>query len=76
MTKIGSWSANIPSLAPFLASASRGETLELRPSGSWTAIHANELEGLFDVALPKLLQTKADSRASKTTTLRMHHCVQ
>jgi len=34
MTKIGSLSANIPSLAPFLATASRGETLELRPSGS------------------------------------------
>jgi phospholipid/cholesterol/gamma-HCH transport system permease protein len=56
MTKIGSWSANIPSLAPFLATASRGETLELRPSGSWTVIHANELEGLFEVALPKLQQ--------------------
>lgn len=56
MTKIGSWSANIPSLAPCLATASRGETLKLRPSGSWTAIHANELEGLSDVALPKLQQ--------------------
>jgi hypothetical protein len=56
MTKIGSWSANIPSLAPFLATASRRETLELRPSGSWTVIHANELESLFEVALPKLQQ--------------------
>ena len=56
MTKIGSLSANIPSLAPFLATASRGETLELRPSGSWTAVHANALESLFDVALPKLQQ--------------------
>jgi len=49
-------SANIPSLAPFLATASRDETRELRPSGSWRAIHANELEDLFDVALPKLQQ--------------------
>jgi len=49
-------SANIPSLALLLATASRGETLELRPSGSWTVIHANELEGLFEVALPKLQQ--------------------
>jgi phospholipid/cholesterol/gamma-HCH transport system permease protein len=56
MTKIGSWSANIPSLAPFLTTAARGETLELRPSGSWTATHANELESLFDATLPKLQQ--------------------
>ena len=56
MTKIGPLSANIPSLALLLATASRGETLELRPSRSWRAIHANELEDLFDVALPKLQQ--------------------
>ena len=56
MTKIGSWSAIILSLAPFLTTATQGETLELRPSGSWTATHANELEGLFEVALPKLQQ--------------------
>ena len=56
MSKISSWSANILSLAPFLATATQGETLELRPSGSWTAIHANALESLFDVALPKLQQ--------------------
>ena len=56
MTKIGSWSANISSPAPFLTAATQGETLELRPSGSWTAIHANTLESLFDVALPKLQQ--------------------
>ena len=56
MSKISSWSANILSPAPFLAAATRGETLELRPSGSWTAVHANALETLFDVALPKLQQ--------------------
>ena len=56
MSKMSSRSANILSLAPFLATATQGETLELRPSGSWTAIHANALESLFDVALPKLQQ--------------------
>jgi phospholipid/cholesterol/gamma-HCH transport system permease protein len=56
MSKISSWSANILSPAPFLAAATRGETLELRPSGSWTAVHANALESLFDVTLPKLQQ--------------------
>jgi phospholipid/cholesterol/gamma-HCH transport system permease protein len=56
MSKISSWSANILSPAPFLAAATQGETLELRPSGSWTAVHANALESLFDVALPKLQQ--------------------
>jgi phospholipid/cholesterol/gamma-HCH transport system permease protein len=56
MSKISSWSANILSPAPFLAAAAQGETLELRPSGSWTAVHANALESLFDVALPKLQQ--------------------
>ena len=34
MSKISSWSANILSPAPFLAAATQGETLELRPSGS------------------------------------------
>ena len=56
MSKISSWSANILSPAPFLAAASQDETLELRPSGSWTAVHANALESLFDVALPRLQQ--------------------
>jgi len=56
MSKISSWSANILSPAPFLAAATQGETLELRPSGSWTAVHANALESLFDVTLPKLQQ--------------------
>jgi phospholipid/cholesterol/gamma-HCH transport system permease protein len=56
MSKLSSWSANILSPAPFLAAAAQGETLELRPSGSWTAVHANALESLFDVALPKLQQ--------------------
>src|SRR4051812_47013773 len=68
MTKIGPLSANIPSLAPFLATASRGETLELCPSGSWRAIHANELEDFFDVALPKLQQ--ATTLKVDMTTLR------
>jgi phospholipid/cholesterol/gamma-HCH transport system permease protein len=56
MSKISSWSANILSPAPFLAAATQGETLELRPSGSWTAVHANALESLFEVTLPKLQQ--------------------
>jgi phospholipid/cholesterol/gamma-HCH transport system permease protein len=56
VSKINSWSANISKLAPFLAAATQGETLELRPSGSWTVVHANALERLFDVALPKLQQ--------------------
>ena len=56
MSKIISCSANISSLAPFQVAATQGETLELRPSGSWTAVHANALESLFDVALPKLQQ--------------------
>jgi phospholipid/cholesterol/gamma-HCH transport system permease protein len=42
--------------SPFLAAATQDETLELRPSGSWTAVHANALESLFDVALPRLQQ--------------------
>ena len=56
MSKIISCSANISSLAPFLVAAIQGETLELRPSGSWTAVHANAIESLFEVALPKLQQ--------------------
>lgn len=38
--------------SPFLAAATQDETLELHPGGSWTAVHANALERLFDVALP------------------------
>ena len=56
MSKIISCSAIISSLALFLVAATQGETLEIRPSGSWTAVHANVPESLFDVALPKLQQ--------------------
>ena len=36
------------SSAPLLDVATVGDTLELRPTGSWTVIHANLLEGLFN----------------------------
>ena len=69
MSKISSWSANILSPPPFLTAATLGETLELRPSGSWTAVHANALESLFDIALPTLQQAtnlKIDMTLRKT----------
>ena len=45
------------SFAPLLGSKTEGETLELRPGGSWTASHAEVLENLFDVVSPRLQQT-------------------
>ena len=43
---------------PLLAATTNGDTLELRPSGSWTAAYAAPLEGLFDAVTPELRQTK------------------
>ena len=54
--RISSGSENILSPSLFLAAATQDEILELRPSGSWTAVHANALEGLFDAVSPKLQQ--------------------
>jgi phospholipid/cholesterol/gamma-HCH transport system permease protein len=39
--------------------ATRGETLELGPSGPWTVAHGTALEGLFDAVSPKLADTKS-----------------
>jgi phospholipid/cholesterol/gamma-HCH transport system permease protein len=47
------------SSVPLLGTATQGETLELSPSGSWTAAYAAPLENLFDVVSPKLQQAKA-----------------
>jgi phospholipid/cholesterol/gamma-HCH transport system permease protein len=46
------------SSAPVLGEATQGDTLELHPSGSWTAAYAAPLESLFDAVSPKLQQTK------------------
>jgi phospholipid/cholesterol/gamma-HCH transport system permease protein len=46
--------AAILSSVPQLGAATHGDTLVLRPSGSWTAGHAAALEGLIDFALPKI----------------------
>jgi len=43
---------------PLLNIATVGDTLELRPTGSWTVLNANLLEGLFDAAAPQLAQAK------------------
>ena len=40
--------------APALEATSRGDTLELRPSGSWTISHAGLLEKLSNAALPQV----------------------
>ena len=44
--------------APLLNVAAVGDTIELRPTGSWTMINANLLESLFDAAAPQLAQAK------------------
>jgi phospholipid/cholesterol/gamma-HCH transport system permease protein len=44
---------------PLLGEVTQGDTLELSPSGSWTAAHAAPLESLFDAVSPKLQRTKA-----------------
>jgi phospholipid/cholesterol/gamma-HCH transport system permease protein len=46
------------SAAPLLGAATHGETLELSPSGPWTAAHGATLEGLFDTVSPRLAETK------------------
>jgi phospholipid/cholesterol/gamma-HCH transport system permease protein len=46
------------SSVPLLGATTLGETLELSPSGPWTAAYGNALESLFDVISPRLAQTK------------------
>jgi phospholipid/cholesterol/gamma-HCH transport system permease protein len=46
------------SSAPLLGEVTHGDTLELIPSGSWTAGHATVLENLFDVVSPAIQRTK------------------
>ena len=46
------------SSVPLLGEATQGDTLELIPSGSWTAGYATALETLFDVVSPELQRTK------------------
>ena len=46
------------SSATLLSIATVGDTLELRPTGSWTVINANLLEGLFSAVVPQLERAK------------------
>jgi phospholipid/cholesterol/gamma-HCH transport system permease protein len=46
------------SSAPLLNVATVGDTLELRPTGSWTVINANVLESLFNAIAPQLESAK------------------
>ncbi|PWT87743.1 MAG: ABC transporter permease, partial [Proteobacteria bacterium] len=46
------------SSAPLLNLATVGDTLELRPTGSWTVINANVLESLFNAVTPQLAGTR------------------
>ena len=46
------------SSAPLLNVATVGDTLELRPTGSWTVINANVLESLFSAVAPQLASAK------------------
>jgi len=46
------------SVAPLLRATTRGETLELSPSGPWTVAHGTALEGLFDAVSPRLAEAK------------------
>jgi phospholipid/cholesterol/gamma-HCH transport system permease protein len=39
---------------PLLGAATQGETLVLSPGGAWTAAHATTLEGLIDLASPRV----------------------
>jgi phospholipid/cholesterol/gamma-HCH transport system permease protein len=43
---------------PLLNAATVGDTLELRPTGSWTVINANLLESLFNAVAPQLAGAK------------------
>ena len=47
------------STVPLLCATINGDTLELSPSGSWTAAYATVLESLVDVALPTVKQTRS-----------------
>jgi hypothetical protein len=47
------------STVPVLGEVTQGDTLELSPSGSWTAAYAAPLENLFDAVSPKLQRAKA-----------------
>lgn len=46
------------SSAPLLNAATVGDTLELRPTGSWTVLNANLLESLFNGVAPQLASAK------------------
>jgi phospholipid/cholesterol/gamma-HCH transport system permease protein len=46
------------SSAPLLNAATVGDTLELRPTGSWTVLNANLLESLFNGVAPELASAK------------------
>ena len=46
------------SSAPLLNVTTVGDTLELRPTGSWTVVNGNLLEGLFDAVAPQLATTQ------------------
>jgi phospholipid/cholesterol/gamma-HCH transport system permease protein len=46
------------SSAPLLNVDTVGDTLELRPTGSWTVINANVLESLFNAVAPQLESAK------------------
>ncbi|MGQ0681125.1 ABC transporter permease [Bradyrhizobium sp.] len=43
---------------PLLNIATVGDTLEIRPTGSWTVLNANLLESMFNAAAPQLAQAK------------------
>ena len=45
--------------APQLAATSRGDALELYPSGSWIAANATDLETLLEAVMPQLEQAKS-----------------
>ena len=47
------------SSVPLLGARTRGDTLELTPSGSWTATYATVLESLVNVVLPAVQQTRS-----------------
>jgi phospholipid/cholesterol/gamma-HCH transport system permease protein len=44
--------------APLLNVVTTGDSLELRPTGSWTVVNANLLESLFDAVTPQLASAK------------------
>ena len=46
------------STAPLLNAVNVGDTLELRPTGSWTVLNGNLLESLFDALAPQLAGAK------------------